>query len=61
MYYEHSFKPGTQTFKTYQNATFFNFIFEDIIGNTNHQYKVGVNATNDNYDQILAGGFNDNY
>jgi outer membrane cobalamin receptor len=60
MYYEHSFRPGTQTFKTYQNATFFNFIFVDIIGNTNHQYKVGVNATNDNYDQILAGSFNDN-
>ena len=57
MYYAHLFQAGDNEFKTYQNASFLNIIFQDMIKNSNHQYKIGFNFTHDEYDQIRVKAY----
>ena len=42
---------GKKNYQGKQNTAYANFIFQDIINNTNHKYKLGLSATYDRYDE----------
>lgn len=45
---------GDRTYVADQSSTYFNFIYENILGNTNHHYKTGASWTWDEIDEELA-------
>lgn len=49
MHYRHEFSLANSYINSRQNSLIANILFLDIIDNTDHEYKIGLNATQDDY------------
>jgi len=58
--YKHHAAFGLRTHNADQNSLYTNFIFQSIIGNTNHKYKVGASFQGDWYTESLSNPLLDN-
>jgi outer membrane receptor for ferrienterochelin and colicins len=44
---------GTRKYTGLQNSAYANYIFQSVIGNTNHQYKIGTSIAADNFNETI--------
>ena len=58
--YKHHSSFGLRTHNANQNSLYSNLIFQSIIGNTNHKYKVGASLQADWYKESLSNPLLDN-
>ncbi len=56
LHHEHRSYFGLRRYDAEQQSAYANFIFQSIIGNTNHQYRVGASVQWDHFDERITGG-----
>ncbi len=51
--HDQSTRAGVKQYTGSQNSAYANYIFQSVIGNSNHQYKVGTSVAIDNYKETI--------